>query len=438
MSSSGVHQGAHPRPEHETFICENPKCNQLFLSWHTLRCHQRKGSQCSGYGALSSKLSEIRASKHIVGGGLPSTAMPKIPPHLRRRSGILPRPNYAPDTNLDHDCLPPDEADDDIEMGEAMEPAAGEWPPLILRAGPPYTFHGFSSRSADDPQATRSAITFSSRFTPEETQMFSALKGGLAVPHTQLDASKPMPHKRNYLEAHYQQVKKARKKVGHNSSQRALFRWISEARLSHAVADDLLKLIGHSGFHSASVGVSSMAELQALCSDSMPDLVGTHAAQIQIAGSNGRLVPLRFENGQTATFHFHNMWEQALLLFSDPAFKDKIYTKPHIQHRVCGNGSTVRMYNTFASGLLYQAMCESAPPNHLVLAPCLYSDESSMPFPNMTAYPIYCESFLALCCFSRMTVVTFNLCTSTGDFPPSCVSCCSTYLELNSTSTEWY
>lgn len=391
QSSEQQHVGSsHSRELGSSFICARPGCNRPCHSLHALKCHQRSGL-CKGFGSLA--VSRI-PNKHIVGGGLSNGPVPRFINKVslssvfirRHTTSLAPRPSYDPQHDADDVACQDQDTPTTPDMGQGLN---AEWPPmLLLLSGPQYICDGALSRDALRAEPGKHFLSFTDRLTSSQAQQLAAMKHKQQDSDVATTTSRP---KRLYLDEHDRQVKVARAKVGNKDSQRAVVRWITDARVSEEMATSLLSMLSHPCFSADHIQTSSFRELKAMCSEVMPDLVGSQSDVLQIRGNKGQLVTLKYSNQQNVEFHYHNLWEQSLLLFRNPRFQGKMYLKSQPQFLSPHDPTSPRVYNTFASGLLYQAMCEYAKPGHIVLAPCLYSDESSMPFPNMTAYPIYCE-----------------------------------------------
>ncbi len=206
--------------------------------------------------------------------------------------------------------------------------------------------------------------------------------------------SQPEIKKRSiFLARHDDQLRKAAEALDTNFSQQALLQWLSDAAaggVSEDKASELLRLMANKDFQPGRVGFTSVPQFHRACADSLPDMTGAYETPITIPGNDGHDVTLTFANGKPANLYYHNMWEQLLLMFRDPVFAASTSLFPDPCYQDPGDPASDRVFSGFMSGLLCQALYQTAPKGSGVLIGQLYSDESALGAKD-SAYPFYCE-----------------------------------------------
>ncbi len=350
-------------------------CNTTVLGEKALRNHQRAGSSCH------------RARSVVLpapGAGGNAQRLP-VPLHLHRQASsvgarqlgrLTSVKQYSPSVDQ-ADCAPPP------DMPELTPPASPRterplygqlWPHhLVAWSGPKF----FASHARAQLPASQMASL---------DQWDSSMSWGR-------DPVRSPQHKRRapaFLSLHDTQVKEAAAAIDSNYSQHAILTWLDESGNSEERCDSLLKILADPRFDASKVGIDSMSSLRHTVSKVMPDLVGAYEAPIVIPGVDGKNFTLTFPDGSPAVLHYHNVYEQALLMFRDLKFADDTFAFPKPLYKVRGDLSSARILRGFQSGKLYEAMHHTAPAGHGVIAVQLYSDESKL-LSTMKAYPIYCE-----------------------------------------------
>ena len=173
-----------------------------------------------------------------------------------------------------------------------------------------------------------------------------------------------------------------------NSSRVALLNLVADSKMSVATTDNLLKILGHPHFHARDVEWKNSAQMKREVDKSMPKSTAPRLQALKILGTNGQPVNLLYRDGRKIMFAYHTVWETCLQQFRDPLFAASTALFPEPQYDPV---SGARQWGSFSGGLLFAEMYNSAPPNHLVLAIILASDEASY-LSSQSAWAAYSES----------------------------------------------
>jgi hypothetical protein len=276
---------------------------------------------------------------------------------------------------------------------------SAQWPShLIMLSGPRNVL------SSDGRQLVR-------RLDDAQQVIYDGLESEGRTPH-RWDAPPFSPEVRLakgplFLDRHDEQVRYAGSALGVNFSQQAVMQWISDASsgVSQAKATQLLKIMAHRDFNNKQVGFTSVAQYNSVIADNLPDLTGAYVCDIAIEGNMGAPVALTLRGGAAAKLYYHNLWEQLLLMFRDPDFREHTSLFPRPQYVDAKDPTSPRVFDGFMSGLLCQALYREAPTGAGLLFGQLYSDESSLHGKD-NAYPFYGEG----CCFCEGTHSVRGIC----------------------------
>lgn len=355
--------------------------------------HQHRHSKCHGKGFFTVTMRTPDTAK-VVGGGWHN---PKQAPKSKSQPPALPM--YGEGYwEGDHDVMAWDQ--DDAQDQEERWPSK-----LLLASGPPYTWsgsvHGYRTMQPEAAKRLPSGLKKTER-PAQDSALFNQLareahedlacRAKILRDESIADAGPHLSPDEDFFKAHDQQVEQASKQLRANPSMLAIVDFIQDCHIVEADADRLLKILASPDFKAASVGFSSWNELKRCYDSIMPTLFKVKSDIVVIPDKDGRPVELRRRDGTPVMFYYHNLWERALLMYRDPRLAKHLILQPQPQHRTLPCGRVVRVYNTISSGLLFQEMLRMVPPQHVVVAPILYSDEATR-LTKCSAYPMYCEYF---------------------------------------------
>ena len=273
------------------------------------------------------------------------------------------------------------------------------WPTQLLQlSGTKGLFQEFSANDARRAGADNSATGDRAgmqrrrvdRLSASESVQLEALVKDVAflADRSQACASDGQASVPPHHDINQEEIKRARQQLDleDNPSRQAIFSLLTDSRMRQDVGERILRILADPDFDAKDVGWTSLLHMRREVDRLMPDFAGTHEVPLCIPGNHGQSVRLRYKDNKPVTFAYNGLWGLGIDMFREAEYASSTVLRPQPEFN---DVTGAREYGTFAGGLLFQEMCRTAPPDHIVLAMMLASDEATF-MSRMSAYPVYC------------------------------------------------
>ena len=384
------------------------KCYRQVL-FENIGKHQRKSARCHGAGVRKTPdlLLPARRDKFKVGLQLPNPppAAQPLTQHSTLSFWHVNQSYWGDDGPSDLGYMEMDE----VSLEDFLEQTSGDWPTQLLKSccsshiwdGEVLGYRAWQRDFLSPLRITPVLSTLRRIPRPaQEIQRFKELaQRSLKELRARLSQTSPVSspssestpsysdRATHYFAEYDKQVQKAAKDA--NVSQLAVLEYVQDCMLSEENATKLLKLLSRPDFDAKAVSFLNWKQFLTHCRKITPDLLKMSETPVTIPGKDGTPVTLTYPDGRPIILYHRNVFNTALLMARDSHFSKHLVTQPTPQFRALPDGKgKVRVYNSLSSGLLFQEMCRTAPPQHTVIAPILYSDASTR-LSRLQAWPIY-------------------------------------------------